>query len=43
MIADHITNNKIRNAYIERVDRKQAFEKLKFMSNPTQVNEYQKS
>jgi serine/threonine protein kinase len=43
MISDHITNNKIRNAYIERVDRKQAFEKLKLMANPTPLNEYQKS
>lgn len=43
MITDHISNNKIRNAYIERVDRKQAFEKLKLMSNPVQMNEHQKS
>jgi len=42
MITDHISNNKIRNAYIERVDRKQAFEKLKLMSNPVQMNEHQK-
>ncbi len=42
MKTDHISNNKIRNAYIERVDRKQAFEKLKLMSNPVQMNEHQK-
>ncbi len=43
MIADHISNNKIRNAYIERGDRKQAFEKLKLISDPAQLNELQKS
>ena len=42
-ISDHISNSKIRNAYIERVDRKQAFEKLKLMSNSAKLNEYQKS
>ncbi len=43
MIVDNITNNKIRNAYIERTDRKKAFEKLKNMSNPVQLNEQPKS
>lgn len=43
MIADHITNSKIRNAYIERNDRKKAFEKLRSMSNPAQLNEQPKS
>ena len=43
MISDHITNNKIRNAYIERADRKKALEKLKLMNSPAQLNEYQKS
>jgi hypothetical protein len=43
MISDHISNSKIRNAYIERVDRKQAFEKLKLMASSAKMNEYQKS
>ena len=43
MITDHISNNKIRNSYIDRADRKKAFEKLKLMSEQTQLNEYQKS
>ncbi len=43
MIADHISNSKIRNAYIERIDRKIAFEKLKLMNDRIQQDEYQKS
>lgn len=39
LIADHITNSKIRRAYLERPDRKKAIEKLKSMSNPVRINE----
>ncbi len=43
MIADNISDSKIRKSYIERPDRKHAFEKLKLMNNRIQQNEYQKS
>lgn len=43
MIGDNISNSKIRNAYFERVDRKQAIDKLNFMASQAQFNEYQKS
>ena len=43
MIGDNISNTKIRNAYFERVDRKQALNRLNFMASQAQFNEYQKS
>jgi len=43
MIGDNISNIKIRNAYFEREDRKQALNKLNFMASQAQFNEYQKS
>ncbi len=43
LIADNIINSKIRNAYIERSDRKKALQKLKSMVYPAQLNEQQKS
>ena len=43
IIGDNISNPKIRNAYFERADRKQALDKLNFMASQAQFNEYQKS
>jgi hypothetical protein len=43
MIGDDIINSKIRTAYFNHPDRKQALEKLILMGKQTELNEFQQS
>jgi hypothetical protein len=43
LIGDNISNAKIRTAFFNHPERKRALEKLTYIGNQAQLNEYQKS
>src|SRR5690606_21636976 len=43
MVGENISNSKLRAAYFNHPERKEALEKLVLIGNQTQVNEYQQS